>query len=32
MAKLSSDGKYVTVESGDTLGQIAVDYAGGYRI
>lgn len=30
MAKLSSDGKYVTVEKGDTLGQIAVDYAGGY--
>lgn len=30
MAKLSSDGKSVTVESGDTLGQIAVDYAGGY--
>ena len=30
MAKLSSDGKYVTVESGDTLTQIAVDYAGGY--
>lgn len=30
MAKLSSDGKYVTVEKGDTLSQIAVDYAGGY--
>lgn len=30
MAKLSSDGKYVTVERGDTLTQIAVDYAGGY--
>lgn len=30
MAKLSSDGKYVTVESGDSLTQIAVDYAGGY--
>lgn len=30
MAKLSSDGKSVTVESGDTLGQIAIDYAGGY--
>lgn len=30
MARLSSDGKYVTVESGDTLSQIAVDYAGGY--
>lgn len=30
MAKLSADGKYVTVESGDTLGQIATDYAGGY--
>ena len=30
MAKLSSDGKYVTVEKGDTLTQIAVDYAGGY--
>lgn len=30
MAKLSSDGKYVTVERGDTLGQIAIDYAGGY--
>ena len=30
MAKLSSDGKYVTVERGDTLSQIAVDYAGGY--
>lgn len=29
MAKLSSDGKYVTVESGDTLSQIAKDYAGG---
>lgn len=31
MAKLSSDGKYVTVERGDTLTQIAVDYAGGYN-
>ena len=30
MAKLSSDGKYVTVERGDTLGQIAIDHAGGY--
>ena len=30
MAKLSSDGKYVTVERGDCLTQIAVDYAGGY--
>ena len=30
MAKLSSDGKSVTVERGDTLSQIAVDYAGGY--
>lgn len=30
MAVLSSDGKYVTVEKGDTLSQIAVDYAGGY--
>lgn len=30
MAKLSSDRKYVTVERGDTLTQIAVDYAGGY--
>lgn len=30
MAKLSSDGKYVIVEKGDTLTQIAVDYAGGY--
>lgn len=29
MAKLSSDGKYVTVEKGDTLSQIAQDYAGG---
>lgn len=29
MAKLSSDGKYVTVESGDTLSEIARDYAGG---
>lgn len=28
MAKLSSDGKYVTVESGDTLSQIALDYLG----
>ena len=30
MAKLSDDKKYVTVEWGDTLSQIAVDYAGGY--
>lgn len=30
MAKLSADKKYVTVERGDTLSQIAVDYAGGY--
>lgn len=30
MAKLSSDGKYVTVERGDTLTEIAVKYAGGY--
>lgn len=30
MAKLSNDGKSVTVEKGDTLTQIAVDYAGGY--
>lgn len=30
MAKLSSDGKSVTVESGDTLEKIAEDYAGGY--
>lgn len=30
MAKLSSDKQYVTVEQGDTLTQIAVDYAGGY--
>lgn len=30
MAKLSTDGKSVTVERGDTLSQIAVDYAGGY--
>lgn len=30
MARLSSDGKYVTVEAGDTLSQIAEDYAGGY--
>ena len=30
MAKLSADKKYVTVEWGDTLSQIAVDYAGGY--
>ena len=30
MAKLSADRTYVTVERGDTLGQIAVDYAGGY--
>lgn len=29
MAKLSSDSKYVTVESGDTLSAIARDYAGG---
>lgn len=31
MAKLSADKKYVTVERGDTLSQIAVDYAGGYN-
>lgn len=30
MAILSADGTYVTVQYGDTLGQIAVDYAGGY--
>lgn len=30
MAKKSSDGKSVTVEKGDTLGQIAIDYYGGY--
>lgn len=30
MAKLSADKTYVTVEKGDTLPQIAVDYAGGY--
>lgn len=30
MAKLSADKKSVTVERGDTLTQIAVDYAGGY--
>lgn len=30
MAKLSNDGSYVVVEQGDTLSQIAVDYAGGY--
>lgn len=30
MAKLSADKTYVTVEQGDTLTQIAVDYAGGY--
>lgn len=30
MAILSGDKKYVTVESGDTLGQIAVDFFGGY--
>lgn len=30
MAKLSSDGKYVTVERGDTLTEIAVKFAGGY--
>ena len=29
MAKLSSDGKYVTVERGDTLSGIASKYAGG---
>lgn len=29
MAKLSSDGTYVTVEKGDTLSEIAEDYAGG---
>lgn len=31
MAKLSADKKYVTVELGDTLSQIAADYAGGYN-
>ena len=31
MAKLSPDGKSVTVEWGDTLSQIAADYAGGYN-
>lgn len=30
MAKLSVDGKSVIVERGDTLTQIAVDFAGGY--
>lgn len=30
MAILSADRTYVTVERGDTLGQIAIDYAGGY--
>lgn len=30
MAKLSTDGKSVTVERGDTLTQIAVDYLGSY--
>lgn len=30
MAKLSSDGKSVTVQKGDTLTDIAVKYAGGY--
>lgn len=30
MAILSGDGTCVTVQKGDTLGQIAVDYAGGY--
>lgn len=30
MAILSKNGKYVTVQRGDTLSQIAVDYAGGY--
>lgn len=29
MAKLSSDGKYVTVERGDTLSEIAQEFAGG---
>lgn len=29
MAKLSSDKKYVTVEKGDTLSQIALDYGNG---
>lgn len=29
MAKLSSDGKYVVVEKGDTLSEIAQKYAGG---
>ena len=31
MAKLSSDGKYVTVERGDTLSGIAVKYCGSYN-
>lgn len=31
MAKLSADKKYVTVELGDTLSQIAATYAGGYN-
>lgn len=31
MAKLSADKKYVTVEMGDTLSQIAAAYAGGYN-
>lgn len=30
MAKLSKDGKFVEVEFGDTLTQIAVDYCSGY--
>lgn len=30
MAKLSTDGQSVTVERGDTLSQIAVDYLGSY--
>lgn len=30
MAKLSPNGEFVMVEFGDTLTQIAVDYAGGY--
>ena len=31
MAILSSDGKYVTVEKGDTLSEIAEEFAGGAR-
>ena len=32
MAKLSSDGTYVTVVKGDTLSQIAKDYLGAANI